>query len=199
MRLLTVFALFATLALSACETFGDNIYYSQDQTRHKTITASTYDAADSLIRMAGKRITRDTPMLIGTIAHIDSLEESTPFGRTVSEQLATRFVRKGYKVNEIKLRQSINVQDGLGAPQRAGEFFLSRNISAIGGEQKAAVIVTGSYAPAKDHALLSLRMIDVKSGQILAAVDENVDMSRDAAILLGHDSQESLFGSSMVY
>lgn len=189
----------AVFMLSACETVNDNIYYATDEKRQKTMTASAYDAADDLIKRAGKNVTRDTPMLIGTIAHINSLEESTPFGRSLSEQLATRMVQKGYKVNEIKLRQSINVQDGIGAPQRAGEFFLSRNINAIGTEQKAAVIVTGTYAPATDHALVSLRMIDVKSGQILAATDEMVDISRDAATLLGQENRESLFGSSMVY
>ena len=183
----------AALFLGGCETMNDNIYYQTDKKRYKTVMASSYHAADTLLKRAGNRITRDTPMLIGTVAHINSLEESTPFGRTISEHLATRMVHRGYKVNEIKLRDSINVQDGVGAPERAGEFFLSRNINAIGGEQKAAIVVTGSYAPATDHALVSLRMIDVKTGQIIAATDEMVDMSRDAAHPAGETATRPSF------
>lgn len=189
----------AALVLGACETIDDNIYYETEKTKFKTVLASSYDAADMLIQRAGTRITRDTPMLIGTVAHIDSLEETTSFGRQISEHLATRMVQKGYRVNEIKLRQSINVQDGVGAPERAGEFFLSRNINAIGEEQKAAVVVTGTYTPATDHANVSLRMIDVKTGQIIAATDVMMDMSRDAAKMLDKEHRDPLFSGSIVY
>ena len=189
----------SVLFLAGCETSSNNIYYNNPEVRYKSITESSYDAVDELVRRAGKQVTRDTPMLIGTIGHINTLEESTPFGRAVSEQIATRLVQKGYKINEIKLRQSINVQDGVGASNKAGEFFLSRNINAIGGEQKAAIVVTGTYAPASDHAIVSLRMIDVKTGRILAATDTQMAMTKDVAILLGHSGRDSLFSGSMAY
>ncbi len=188
MRLSTLaFLTLAVAFLSGCNGMASNS--SPRSTR--ALSSYTYDAADTLVSRAKGAVTTQTPLLVATIGNVDNIETSSPFGRMVTEQLSARLAAKGYNVNEMKLRSSINI-----APD--GEYILSRNPAAVTPEYQAAAAISGTYAVAGDKVLVNLRLIDVGSGRLVTAYDYTVPFSQDVKALVW-GSGTGWFGQSWGY
>lgn len=148
--------------------FGDCTYRIktadcfQEASQDADIIASSYVAADSLIRDA-KTLHPDHRLLITTIADIDNLRESSSLGRLIGEQLAARFTQRGYTVIEAKLHQ------GLIIVPRMGEFVLSRQLREMGYEQNISKVIAGTYAIGKDRVYVTLKMLDCKDGKAVSS------------------------------
>jgi len=161
----------------------------------------SYDAADQLISKAQYNFTPDSPILIGTLNNVDKLERSSTFGRIVAEQVASRFSQRGFRVAELKMRNSVNIKQGLGDPDESGEFLLSRDITVISGEHQASAVVTGTYAVGGKEVYVNLKMIDVATGRVMTAtdfavpLDGNIDELLDGRGIGG----TSFYGSSIAY
>lgn len=197
------FACMATLlvggsfSLTACHTTqpGGNPFA---EVVKKDLQDYSYDAADDLIGDARYRVTVNTPILVGTLNNVDKLERSSTFGRIVSEQISARFVQRGFTVSELKMRNSVNIKQGLTDPNESGEFLLSRDVRSISGEHKAAAIVTGTYAVAGHEIFVNLKMIDVATGKIMSGTDVNIPLDSNIRELV-EDDATSFYGSSMAY
>lgn len=196
LSLVSLLALGGAVSLSACHTTDHNNPFVEAV--HKDLQDYSYDAADDLIGDARYKVGANTPVLVGTLNNVDKLERSSTFGRMVAEQVSARFVQRGFSVSELKMRNSVNIKQGLGDPNESGEYLLSRDVSAIGGEHKAAVAVTGTYAVAGRDVFVNLKMIDVATGQLISATDYNVPLDSNLRELVESDSA-AFYGSSMAY
>lgn len=156
-------ALFSTLTVTACGHFSNDL------------SSRTYNATDRMMAQS-KGTLKNTPMLVGTINDIDYLETSSTLGRVVQEQIASRLTQKGYNVTELKLRSDLNIKQGLVDNLESGEYMLSRDLSALKNEHKAAAVVTGTYAVAGQDILVNLKLLDVQSGKVLGAIDYSIDL-----------------------
>lgn len=193
---LFIMILAAGITLSACDprfaqTFNPPV--------NRALQDYSYNAADRLISKGQYSMGPTTPILIGTLNNVDKLERSSTFGRIVAEQVSARFAQRGFRVAELKMRNSVNIKEGLGDPNESGEFLLSRDISAIGGEHQASAVVTGTYAVAGKEVYVNLKLIDVASGRIVTGTDFAVPMDGNVEALLGGSMGESFYGSSMAY
>lgn len=195
-RFLTLFCLCALALLpAAC---ADNSYDLDGNRRassfDKPLVSYNYAAIDALMSRAGKNINKNTPMLVGTVGDVNNVETSSTLGRTITEQLSARLAQKNYKVAELKLRQGINVQEGGFNPAGSGEYLLSRDVRNISGEHKAAAAVTGTYAIGADSVLVNLRLIDIRSGNVITAYDYVLPKTADiAAMTRGGSTKDSFF------
>ena len=195
LALLSTLALAATASLTACQTPDPNNPFAPKVVMG--VEDYTYDATDSLISGA-RGLSANTPILVGTLSDVDKLERSSTFGRVISEQVSARLSQRGFSVSELKMRNSVNIKEGLGDPNESGEFLFSRDISAIGGAHQAAVAVTGTYAVAGKEILVNLKMIDVSTGKLLSASDFNVPLDSNTRPLVKNDVT-SFYGTSMAY
>ncbi|MBY0429724.1 MAG: hypothetical protein K2Q10_00880, partial [Rhodospirillales bacterium] len=127
---------------------------------------------------AAGRIERNKPLLFGTFADINAMGRSSALGRTMAEQIASRFAQRGYAVTEVKLRDSLLVDHG-------GEFILSRDASVIAKTQDARAVVTGTYSMANRKVFVNARVIDAWNGRVLAAYDFVLPMDREIRSLSG--------------
>lgn len=159
----------------------------------------SYDAADDLISDSRYSIGANSPILVGTLNNVDKLERSSTFGRIVAEQISARFAQRGFSIAELKMRNSVNIKQGLGDPNESGEFLLSRDTSAISTEHKAVAVVTGTYAVAGEEVYVNLKMIDVATGRLVTGTDFAVPIDGNIAELLGGSMDQSFYGSSMAY
>lgn len=164
----------------------------------KDLQDYSHDAADDLISESRYRVGANTPVLVGTLNDVDKLERSSTFGRLVTEQISARFVQRGFTVSELKMRNSVNIKQGLGNPNESGEYLLSRDVGSIGGEHKAAAVITGSYAVAGKDIFVNLKMIDVATGKLISGVDYNVPLDSNVRELVDNDAT-SFYGTSMAY
>jgi TolB-like protein len=142
------------------------------------VTAANYKAADYLIGKLPKDMLKDSPLLVASFVNIDNLNESSTFGRMISEQISSRFKQIGYTAIEMKLRTTIFIKEG------SGEFLLSRELSEISTKHNAQAVVVGTYAIASDRVYLTVRVVNVADSAILASYDYNIPMSRDVFKML---------------
>jgi TolB-like protein len=194
--------LMASVALGACDTVRYTPAFKGADFRaeqNETMAHYSYKAADIVIDQSRFAISGDTPLLIGTLTDVDQVETSNTFGRMVAEQVAARFVQQGYSVSELKLRNSVNIQNAYMGERGAGEFLLSRDVESVRGEHKAAAVVTGTYAVASGEVLVNLRMMDVGSGTIIASTDYVIPRDADVDALLDDGRSGSFFGGPLQY
>jgi TolB-like protein len=142
------------------------------------VTAANYKAADYLIAKSPKDILRTGPLLVASFVNVDNLNESSTFGRMISEQLSSRFKQLGYTAIEMKLRTTIFIREG------SGEFLLSRELSDISSKHNANAMVVGTYAIASDRVYLTVRIVNAVDSTILASYDYNIPMTRDVFKML---------------
>jgi TolB-like protein len=142
------------------------------------ITAANYKAAEYLVGKLPKDMLKDSPLLVASFVNIDNLNESSTFGRMVSEQISSRFKQLGYTSIEMKLRTTIFIKEG------SGEFLLSRELSEISTKHNAGAVVVGTYAFASDRIYLTVRIVNAADSAILASYDYNIPMTRDVVKML---------------
>lgn len=147
---------------------------------------ASYSAADTLLRNLGHFPDLKKPILVATLVDINDLETSSAFGRMSSEQIGTRLANNGLPVAEIKLRESILVQEG------KGELMLSRNAREIARARGAQALVVGTYATGRDAVYVNVRLVSSVDGRLLSSTDYVVPMTRDVAALLNSDVNAAL-------
>jgi TolB-like protein len=204
MKFLSLFLTIVTCGalLSACDTYhtyyNDSTVFSGQPSGR--LANATYRATDKLL-MQAVQVNRNSPILVTTLNDIDSLETSNTFGRIVAEQISTKLVKEGFNVAELKMRTNLNIKRGLADGQESGEFVLSRDMDVIRNEHQAANVITGTYAVAAEEVLVNLKMLNVKTGRIIAATDYRLPLDNDIKRLTTGSSagQFNFFGDSIAY
>ncbi len=115
------------------------------------------------------------PLLVTTIVNIDALEDSSTFGRTLSQYLCSALVIRGNSVKEVRMRTSLFVK------QKGGEFILSRDVKKLISEQSSQAILVGTYSMGRYTVQVNLRLID--------SVDSTILSSYDVALPLGCETR----------
>ncbi len=202
-------ALLSTLGLSACDNnFAvshlntSSLYLANNDYTDNRLAWETYRAADRMMNQSWK-VARQTPVLVGTINDVDFLETSSTFGRVIQEQISTRLTQRGYNVTELKLRNSLNIKQGIINPVESGEFMLSRDLESLKGEHKAAAVITGTYAIAGEEVMVNLKLLDVATSKVLGSTDYSVTLDSNTRRLIQNNSGSAggvtFFGKSMAY
>jgi TolB-like protein len=169
LSLSTAFAALLVLGGCAAEVAPPKIGSGADP-----IIFSSHAAADQLVQTMNARLDPAAPVLVATVSDISQLEEASPLGRLIAEQLASRLANAGYTVMEIKLRQGLLVRE------REGQFVLSRDARQLSQTAGAQAVVAGTYTQAKDAVYVNLKILRAADGRILGGhdyklpVDDNV-------------------------
>lgn len=153
-----------------------------EQAIGNTLTSVNYAAAMELMkRYQGPlaatnnfgETTSAAPFIVATLVNIDKLEQSSTFGRLISEQLASRITQLGHNVVELKFRNSVFMK------RNEGEFLLTREIKEVATAHKAQAIVVGTYAEASDFVYVNLKVVNPTNSMILAAYDYALPMDKE--------------------
>ncbi|MDD2883701.1 MAG: FlgO family outer membrane protein [Dechloromonas sp.] len=191
MQRLNISILFASLvALSACETLPAPSAASVDPTYEQAAAsqfrAANYAATDALLKSYVEPASTNNrsgaatsaPFLVATLAQIDRLEQSSTFGRIISEQIVSRLTQGGVRVVEMKLRNGVYMK------RNEGEFMLTREIREVANAHQAQAVVIGTYAESASMVHVSLKLVDPSSSLILAAHDYALPMDRQVRSML---------------
>jgi len=176
MKKLSWFFLLLTLPLLiACES-------SPKIKKHKisdaNIVAVIHQVADALLEKSKQSLTTQSPLIIASFVDIDRLDNTSSFGRMVSQQMGSAISSKGYVVKEMLLRKNVYIK------QAQGEFLLSRQLRNISSQHNAQAVVVGTYAVGRNSLYATAKIISATSNTILA--------SHDFVLPLGPDVKELL-------
>lgn len=136
-------------------------------------------AASALITAAGASLDKSRPLIVATLANINALEESSPFGRIVAEQVSGQFTRSGYPMLEMKFRDKVFIK------QNVGELLLTREIKEVAQNHSAQAVIVGTYAESEKLVFVNLKLIRPGDNIVLSTYDYAVPMDRTVKSLLG--------------
>lgn len=178
------------LGLAACESLpsqsASNADSSYEQAAASQFLLANYAATDALLKGYAEPVSAtnrsgavsSAPFIVATLAQIDHLEQSSTFGRIVSEQIVSRLTQGGMRVVEMKLRNGVYMK------RNEGEFMLTREIREVANTHKAQAVVIGTYAESASMVHVSLKLVDPATSLILAAHDYALPMDRQVRSLL---------------
>lgn len=141
---------------------------------------ANYVAADRLaVDFRRKRRKSANYMLAASFVNINNLNESSPLGRVISEQIASRLVQHRFKILEMKLRQnSVYIKEG------KGEFLLSREIKEISASHNSDYVIVGTYAVAERGIYISARIVNTTDNIIISAYNYQLALNSQTESLL---------------
>jgi len=146
------------------------------------IVAASHAAADALIKQLQGKVEPNRPFLAASFVDINDLEQTTSFGRIVSQQLVTQFSNKGFVVVEMLLRKNIYIR------QKGGEFLLSRAVREISKTHDAGAVIVGTYAVGARSVYITAKVIDTIDNAVLGAFDYRLPKGPDTHYLLNRSS-----------
>lgn len=93
----------------------------------------------------------------------DNFDETSSFGRYLSEQMMYEFARRGYQVNEYRLDSAINSRPG------QGDFLLSRRVAGPTRQRRGVAILVGTYYSDHYNVFVNARLVEATTGRVLRA------------------------------
>lgn len=156
------------LLLVGCQTL-DNKYYGIND---------NHTAAQKLVDYAKVRLDRGKPLIVASFVNINDLSESSPLGRSISQQFATVFTTNGYRMIEMLLRKNVYIK------QDSGEFLLSRELKNISHDHHAQAVIVGTYAVGETQVYVTAKVINADSGVVISAHDYSIPIDKDTKALL---------------
>ena len=150
-----------------------------------SLSAENFMAADVIAEQMSGKVSRNSPVLIASMVQLNDLRHSSMLGRLVMQQISSRISQFGYKVIESRLKKEYSIIP------KEGEFILSRDVSELmKKEYNAQVVLVGSYVPTPYRVYVSIRLLRVADGAVMAAHEYTLKNRREFAVLLREDKGE---------
>ena len=99
---------------------------------------------------------------ITSFVDVDKLNKTSHFGRTLGERMYHELFRRGINVKDFRGQKSMVVNAN-------GEYFISRDNEKLKGDFKNRYILVGTYAKVGKGYNINARIIDNKSGNVVAS------------------------------
>ena len=149
----------------------------------------SYRIADHLIERAMPPLLPrqpDMPVMVTTFVDNNDLTQTSPFGRILQEQIASRLVQLGYTVREIKLGNTLHIEP------KSGETILTRDLTQLSAEQQAQAILVGTISRTDRILYISARLINPTNNNVLATEDYRLCMDNSIMAMFGLQYQDAI-------
>lgn len=126
------------------------------------------------------------PILVATLANLENLDDSSPFGRVATQQVASRLGQLGHAVVESRLQKELIIDP------RTGEMLLSRDATRLAHTgQYAWGALVGSYSQTAQTVFVSMRIVRLADGVVMAATEYRLSNAGDVHRLLANPNAGS--------
>jgi len=169
----------AILTLAACSnTPTPKPEPTWEQANGNPLIPANYKAADALLAQLSPTPSKSQPLIIATVVNIDNLDQSSTLGRLTSEHVSARFTKAGYRMIELKYRNSIYVK------RSQGELMLTREIKELAHSHDAQAVIVGTYGQSDDFVYVNLKVIQPATNIVLAVQDYVLPLDSSTKALL---------------
>jgi hypothetical protein len=184
-RVLCFFA--AVAVLSACKSIP--VEENTLSERESTLIAAVYKGVDEIISNQNKypiaRAKNKVKVLTTSLANLENLEKTSPFGLIVAEQVSSRLAQLGVSTTEVKFTGKLFISSA------NGELVMSREARAISSEHNADLILVGSYIEGASTVYVNLKLIRAQDSEISSAYNFVVSKGPDLEHMLGKGPSRS--------
>ncbi len=140
-------------------------------------------AGDALSSILLNKASGGSGILVASLVDMDTLETSSSFGRTSSQQIASRISQNGYKVIDVRLTNDMLLDI------KQGEFMLSRRTAnLLKRDYDAHAVMVGIYSRSAGKVFVSVRVVRLSDSVVLAAYEYYLPYDADVAYLLNRAS-----------
>ena len=140
---------------------------------------ASYDATDELKDQLCRKIPKGSLIVVSTLLNVKkNPNETSSFGRIISDQIATSLQNSGYQIIALDLPIDLFTME------EGGELLLSEEDKALLRRYNAAVMVGGVYAPGKQNTYVTLRAVNRFTRHVIASTDFSVALGPDVKNLL---------------
>ena len=122
-------------------------------------------------------------LMLTTVVDIDDLYDTSRFGRTLTEALATRLFRQGFGVVEVRKAGELLIKGD------SGELMLSRDASLLAREHQVHGVVVGTYSLTPQTVIVNVRILDAASQDVLSVAGLEIQRSGSINHLLASSSR----------
>ncbi len=143
-----------------------------------TLLSQVDSAAERMVKNAHGRLSARDTIIATTFVDVDQLRRSSTLGRTLTEAMTSKLVENGLNVIEVKLRDSLYIEE------YAGEMILSRDVQRLGNNYNASAVLLGTYAVARGEVFVNARLVRLADQLVLGAASFRVPMDVDVQTLL---------------
>mgnify|MGYP003670319523 FL=1 len=165
----------ALLLLAGCGTLGNA--NNPPAEPEPDLSELVHAAAEQMIA-SNPELTRYSPMIAATFVSIDNLSQSSTLGRISSEIMASALSRQGMEVREVKMRDSMFIEESV------GELILSRQVQRLSAQHNARSILMGTYAQGLDYVYVSARVVRAGDAMVLGSADFRLPLNNNTRSLL---------------
>lgn len=163
------------LLLAGCSTLGNaNNRIAKPE---PDLSELVHAAAEQMVA-SNPELTRYSPMIAATFVSIDNLSQSSTLGRISSEIMASALARQGMQVREVKMRDSMFIEESV------GELILSRQVQRLTAQHNARSILMGTYAQGQDYVYVSARVVRAGDAMVLGSADFRMPLNNNTRSLL---------------
>jgi len=120
---------------------------------------------------------------ITTITDLNTLSQSVPMGRLISEHLAHHLKVRGWKITEPRLTKEVQMTP-------SGEFVRSRDPAQLTANFGAHNVLTGTYAVTSDGVLVNLRIVDFQTREVISTAQTRIPLDPFTVSLLAAQSPD---------
>lgn len=168
--------------LSGCGSTTDSREPTYQDARNDPFVEVNKAAGNRLIKQLKEGATNyslpeHSKLIIASFVDVHTLAP-TNFGRIISEQVSAEFTKSSYRMQELKLRDSVGVIEGV------GEELLSRNLTHLAQSYDAQAVILGSYATSQDFVYVNLKVIHPGSNTVLAVDDYTLPRNQNIRKML---------------
>jgi TolB-like protein len=119
------------------------------------------------------------PIGVTTLAKLDDLDATSPFGRLFAEQMISELAMRGYDVIEIRHGDALQF-----LPIEGGEFSLSRRLNSVRPMRELGALLVGTYSDTPARVYVNVRLVDPSTSRILSAGSVEMRKTAELARLL---------------
>ncbi|NBC48107.1 MAG: hypothetical protein GVY22_08965 [Gammaproteobacteria bacterium] len=178
--LLLLFVAFGSIPLTGCFFYTYGPAFSQyTETKEPIDLAGEINTAAKQLLSENPGLTGYDPMIAATFVDIDNLRASSTFGRISSDLFASAMSQAGIKMREVKMRESLFIE------QRLGELILSRQVKRLRNAYDANSILLGTYAQGEETVYLNVRVVRTRDAAVLATTELSLPLDNNLRSMLG--------------
>ncbi|MEA3289081.1 MAG: FlgO family outer membrane protein [Campylobacterota bacterium] len=142
---------------------------------HINLNTTIMELANKLLSSSRIDHSNMGELAITSFVDLHKFNKTTHFGRTLSESMFDELFVRGFNVTDFRGQNTLSVNAN-------GEYYITRDVNLLKDNINNSYILVGTYSKFEDSILINARILDNKTGRILASARSSF-YSTDCSLL----------------